>query len=174
MKNIVILFLIAPLALSLKAQTGLHFQFHKHSVDGNAMFMYHKDSIISLCKIGTVSGSNNAIALLNPNSNAWTYLNSPITPSLSPTMLMKNRQQGVIYAVSGGAYTTSDGWQTSTALAAAQALLAMLAFGALILLFLRTDLSVALGSYGVSLLQMTSGFQVFQPLTQAPFEQDAR
>lgn len=118
MKNIVILFLIAPLALSLKAQTGLHFQFHKHSVDGNAMFMYHKDSIISLCKIGTVSGSNNAIALLNPNSNAWTYLNSPITPSLSPTMLMKNRQQGVIYAVSGGAYTTSDGWQTSTALAA--------------------------------------------------------
>lgn len=117
MKKAVLLFCILFLAVVAKAQTGLHFQFHKHSANNTMLYRYHKDSILTLCKVGTVSGNNNAIALANPHDNTWTYLRSPITPSANPAMLMKNRRQGVVYAASLGAYTTTDGWQTSTPLA---------------------------------------------------------
>lgn len=115
MKKLYSILAILPLN-TLLAQTGLHFQFHKHSVDQNQMVVYHKDSIISLCKVGTVSGGNNSIALLNPNTNTCTYFNSPITPSVYPTMLMKNMKEGVITSMAQGAYSTNDGWQTSTPL----------------------------------------------------------
>jgi len=117
MKKTVLLVWILAMVMITEAQTGLHFQFHKNSTHNTMMSRYHKDSILTLCKVGTVSGGNNAIALANPNDNTWTYLSSPITPSTNPTMIMKNRRQGVIYAVSGGAYSTTDGWQTSTPLA---------------------------------------------------------
>lgn len=117
MKKAVLLFGILFPAILAKAQTGLHFQFHKTSANTTMMQRYHKDSILTLCKVGTVSGGNNAIALANPNDNTWTYFSSPITPSVNPTMLMKNRRQGIIYSLSAGSYTTSDGWQTSTPLA---------------------------------------------------------
>lgn len=116
MKKTVLLFWILFPAIVAKAQTGLHFQFHKHSANNTMMSRYHKDTILTLCKVGTVSGGNNAIALANPNDNTWTYFSSPITPSVNPTMLMKNRRQGIIYSLSAGSYTTGDGWQTSTPL----------------------------------------------------------
>lgn len=112
-KHVLSLIFIASSAIAL-AQTGLHFQWHLHSIDALNNTVYHKDTMISLCKVGTVSGSNNSIARLNPNTNSWTYFNSPITPSVYPTVLMKNQLQGIIYSTSNGAYTTNDGWQTST------------------------------------------------------------
>jgi len=117
MKKAVLLCWILFPGIVAKAQTGLHFQFHKTSANNTMMQRYHKDTILTLCKVGTVSGGNNAIALANPNDNTWTYFSSPITPSVSPTMLMKNRRQGIIYSLSAGSYTTGDGWQTSTPLA---------------------------------------------------------
>lgn len=101
------------MAGSLMAQTGLHFQWHSQYAMGTPS-LYDRDSVVSLCKVGyNVSGGLNAMALLNLNTTTFSYLNSPISPSLNPFMVMKNRKEGMVYTSPTNVYITNDNWQTS-------------------------------------------------------------
>ncbi len=112
MKKILFLLVLGIVKISF-AQTGLHFQWHKQGLYGTPFF-YHKDTLVNICRVGQNVSNPNTIAFLNPNTSTWSYLNSPISPSVYPTTIMKDRMNGAIYTNTNNFYITTDGWQTST------------------------------------------------------------
>ncbi len=112
MKKILFLLILGIIKTSV-AQTGLHFQWHKQGLYGTPFF-YDKDSLVNICRVGQNVSNPNTIGLLNPNTSTWTYMNSPISPSVYPTVIMRDRMNGAIYTGTNNFYTTNDGWQTST------------------------------------------------------------
>lgn len=114
MKPLHLLFIFFILNLVTKAQTGLHFQWHKNSVSGTPYVM-HKDSFINRCRVGQSVSNDNVIAVLNPGNSAWYYYaSSPVTPSVMPEIIMRTRNNGIMYSAFPTAYYTTDGFQTST------------------------------------------------------------
>ncbi|MDP1802041.1 MAG: T9SS type A sorting domain-containing protein [Bacteroidota bacterium] len=113
MKKILFSLLFAVSSITAVSQTGLHFQWHKGGVYGTP-FLYDKDTLINICRVGYNVSNPNTIGMLNPNTSTWNYMTSPISPSVYPTVMMKDRMNGAIYTNTNNFYITTDGWQTST------------------------------------------------------------
>ncbi len=105
------LFLLAVffIALPFHAQTGLHVQQYS----GGYSVVHNQDSIFM--GLNVPSGSFRRMALFNPNTKDWKYVNSvDYTPYAGP-FVMRNSMEGVMFGPSvADIYKTTDGWQTLT------------------------------------------------------------
>ncbi|MBS1637177.1 MAG: T9SS type A sorting domain-containing protein [Bacteroidetes bacterium] len=99
----------AILTATAFAQQGIHIQDNVL----NDVFVLNKDSVYVTCS-NVGSGNFKRMALVNPATKEWKYLNSTDYTGYFGTFVMKNAQKGVMAeSQSGGAvYTTNDGWQT--------------------------------------------------------------
>lgn len=97
------------LSTAAVAQQGIHIQDNVL----NDVFVLNKDSVYVTCSNGG-SGNFKRMALVNPSTKAWKYLNTTDYTGYFGTFVMKNALKGVMAeSQSGGAvYTTADGWQT--------------------------------------------------------------
>jgi photosystem II stability/assembly factor-like uncharacterized protein len=96
-------------ALTFRAQTGLHVQQYY----GGYSVVHSPDSIFM--GLNVPSGSFRRMALYNPSTKDWKYVNSTdYTPYAGP-FVMRNNMEGVMFGPSvADIYKTTDGWQTLT------------------------------------------------------------
>ncbi|MFY9310582.1 MAG: T9SS type A sorting domain-containing protein [Bacteroidia bacterium] len=93
------------LALGVKAQTGIHLQQYNTSA-----YVYNEDSVYMSVN---VSDDFSRMALVNPVTKVWKYLNTVDYGKYLGPFVMKNPMEGVmLYTSSSKVYKTTDGWQT--------------------------------------------------------------
>ena len=111
MKSKFILIGLALLIFStLKAQVGVHPQEYG---TGNYLFALSKDSVY--CTVNFSTGYSR-MALVNPTTKAWQYLDSADYHQYLGPLLMKNNMEGIMtYPFNPNkVYQTKDGWRTIT------------------------------------------------------------
>ncbi len=129
MKKVLLLFVLIT-KLSVSQNGGLHLQWHQSS---NGTF--HKnvnDTVYIPIKVANTS-TFNAIAVINLNSEKWSYLPS-ISPysfsiSVNPKIMMKNTNEGICTLGGSPAHKTTDKWLTSTAITSSATVIESNSFG---------------------------------------------
>lgn len=102
------------LALNAEAQMGVHMQQYTLGA-----YVYNKDSVYM-----TVNSSDDysRMALVNPSTKEWHYLNTADYNKYLGPFVMRNAMEGVmVYSSSSKVYKTTDGWQTLNEVAGAPA-----------------------------------------------------
>ena len=129
MKIVLLLFVLIT-KLSVSQNGGLHLQWHQ-SANGT----FHKnvnDTVYVPVKVANTS-TFNAIAVINLNSEKWSYLPniSPYSFSISvnPKIIMKNSNEGICTLGGNPAHKTTDKWQTSTVITSSATVLESNSYG---------------------------------------------
>lgn len=129
MKKTLLLFVLIA-KLSISQNGGLHMQWHQ-----SAHSSYYKnvnDTVYVPIKIANTS-TFNAIAIINLNTEQWSYVpnTSPYSFSLAvnPKIIMKNSNEGICTLGGNPAHKTTDKWQTSTVITSSATVLESNSFG---------------------------------------------
>ena len=129
MKNF-LLFLTTITQLTFAQQGGLHLQWHKNAI--GQFFKNVNDTVYLPVKVANNS-NHNAIAVIDLNTEQWTYLpaTGPFSFSLtvSPKIFMKNVNEGVCTDGGYARYKTSDKWLTSSSITPSVTLLTVTSAG---------------------------------------------
>lgn len=106
-KFTIILCFLSAVFIKINAQTGIHIQEYTSSA-----YVYNQDSVYMPISFST---GYSRMALVNPETKQWKYLNTTNYNKYLGPFVMKNAQEGVmIYSSSQKVYKTIDGWQTLT------------------------------------------------------------
>lgn len=125
-----LLFLITITQLSFAQQGGLHLQWHRDSY--GQFFKNVNDTVYLPTKIANTS-TLNTIAVINLNTEQWSYLPSTspysFSTTVNPKIFMKNNSEGVCTESGYVKFKTTDKWLTSTSITSSVTVLATSAAG---------------------------------------------
>lgn len=107
MKKIFTLIALTIVIHGAFAQKGLHIQ--QFTFSGH--YVHNKDSIYT--SVFNPSGKFRKMAIINPNTKNWEYINDVDYANYMGPWIMKNKNEGVmIYPSQGKVYKTINGWKT--------------------------------------------------------------
>lgn len=129
MKKILLLFVLIT-KLSISQNGGLHLQWHQSA--SGTFYKNANDTVYVPVKVANTS-TFNAIAVINLNTEKWSYLPNvnPYSFSLAvnPKIIMKNNNEGICTLGGYPSHKTTDKWQTSTVITSSSTVLESNSFG---------------------------------------------